>query len=146
MPPPDDLPNPLGDADAPRFLLSDLFLGQFPLLHQQAHYLGDEQGVALGLGVFDIIEHLEGLGYTVDAHDPLADKGEAARVYGVNPLGTLDGASGYDCVIGAVAHGAYRDLGADALAGLLKPGGLLADIKGIWRGRPLPGGITLWRL
>ena len=96
--------------------------------------------------VFDIIGHLEGLGYTVDAHDPLADSGEAARVYGVHPLAGLDGAAGYDCVIGAVAHGAYRDLGPDAIAALLKPGGLLADIKGIWRGQPLPGGITHWRL
>ena len=96
--------------------------------------------------VFDIIGHLAGLGYTVDAHDPLADSGEAVRVYGVHPLADLEGAAGYDCVIGAVAHGAYRDLGPDALAALLKPGGLLADIKGIWRGRPLPGGISHWRL
>ena len=96
--------------------------------------------------VFDIIGHLDGLGYTVDAHDPLADADEAARVYGVHPLAGLDGGSGYDCVIGAVAHEAYRDLGPDALAGLLKPGGLLADIKGLWRGKPLPDGVSHWRL
>ncbi|MCH7486451.1 MAG: nucleotide sugar dehydrogenase [Proteobacteria bacterium] len=96
--------------------------------------------------VFDIIEHLEGLGYTVDAHDPLADADEAARVHGVHPLASLDGASGYDCVIGAVAHGAYRDLGPDALAGLFKPGGLLADVKGMWRGKALPDGVSHWRL
>ena len=96
--------------------------------------------------VFDIIAHLDGLGYTVDAHDPLADAEEASRVHGVHPLATLDGASGYDCVIGAVAHDAYRDLGPDALAALLKPGGLLADIKGIWRGQPLPDGVRHWRL
>ena len=96
--------------------------------------------------VFDIIGHLDGLGYTVDAHDPLADTEEAARVYGVHPLASLDGGSGYDCVIGAVAHEAYRDLGPDALAALLKPGGLLADIKGMWRGKALPEGVSHWRL
>ena len=96
--------------------------------------------------VFDIIRHLDGLGYTVDAHDPLADGEEAARVHGVEILAGLDGASGYDCVIGAVAHGAYRDLGPEALAALLKPGGLLADIKGMWRGLALPEGAVHWRL
>ncbi len=96
--------------------------------------------------VFDIIRHLEGLSYSVDAHDPLADADEAASVHGVRPLAGLEGAPAYDCVIGAVAHGTYRDLGPDALATLLKPGGLLADIKGIWRGKTLPDGITYWRL
>ena len=96
--------------------------------------------------VFDIIRNLEGVGYTVDAHDPLADRDEAARVYGVHPLASLDGAQDYDCVIGAVAHGVYRDLGPDALAGLLKPGGLLADVKGLWRGKALPDGVGHWRL
>ena len=96
--------------------------------------------------VFDIIRVLDGLGYAVDAHDPLADAVEAASVYGVNPLAGLAGASGYDCVIGAVAHGAYRDLGPVALAALLKPGGLLADVKGLWRDKAMPDGISLWRL
>ena len=96
--------------------------------------------------VFDIIRVLDGLGYAVDAHDPLADAVEAASVYGVNPLAGLAGASGYDCVIGAVAHGAYRDLGPVALAALLKPGGLLADVKGLWRDKAMPDGISLWWL
>ena len=42
--------------------------------------------------------------------------------------------------------GAYRDLGPEALAALLKPGGLLADIKGMWRGLALPEGAVHWRL
>ena len=92
--------------------------------------------------VFDIIRVLDGLGYAVDAHDPLADAVEAASVYGVNPLAGLAGASGYDCVIGAVAHGAYRDLGPVALAALLKPGGLLADVKGCGGTRPCPTALA----
>ncbi|MDP7602897.1 MAG: nucleotide sugar dehydrogenase, partial [Alphaproteobacteria bacterium] len=52
----------------------------------------------------------------------------------------------YDCLIGAVAHAPYRAFEADDFERLLAPEGLLADLKGIWRGRTLPAGMQYWEL
>ena len=81
--------------------------------------------------VVDLIDRLGKLGHDVSVHDPIAEAGDAAREYG---LTLSEGALGqsYDCVIGAVAHSQYRAMGADQVSALLKPGGLLADLKHIW--------------
>ena len=96
--------------------------------------------------VVDLIATLSGRGHTVEVHDPLADPDEAAAYYGLALLPALDPLSGYACVVGAVAHDAYRDMDAAALAGLLAPGGLLADLKGVWPGLAPPPGVRLWQL
>jgi UDP-N-acetyl-D-galactosamine dehydrogenase len=49
-------------------------------------------------------------------------------------------------VLGLVPHHAYLRLDPARLAGLLRPGGLLADVKGVWRGVELPYGIRRWVL
>jgi UDP-N-acetyl-D-galactosamine dehydrogenase len=56
------------------------------------------------------------------------------------------GAGAYDLVIGAVAHAQYRTLSAEALSGLLNEGGILADLRGIWRDRALSPSIGRWSL
>jgi UDP-N-acetyl-D-galactosamine dehydrogenase len=48
-------------------------------------------------------------------------------------------------VLLAVPHAAYRALAPSDIHGLLKPEGLLADIKGIWRAAQL-GGMRYWCL
>ena len=53
---------------------------------------------------------------------------------------------GYACVLGAVAHAPYRALSAATFASMLAPGGLVADIKNMWRDIELPGGLRLWTL
>ena len=59
--------------------------------------------------------------------------------------GTLAAANGkYDCLVGAVPHREYRDLGAATFAQLLNPGGLVADIKGMWRQVELSDGLARW--
>jgi UDP-N-acetyl-D-galactosamine dehydrogenase len=45
-----------------------------------------------------------------------------------------------------VPHRAYARLDGQRLAGLLRPGGLLADLKGMWRGLQLPGQYRRWVL
>jgi UDP-N-acetyl-D-galactosamine dehydrogenase len=55
-----------------------------------------------------------------------------------------DGRS-YDLVIGAVAHRQYRELPAERLARLVRPGGTLADIKGMWRHLDVEG-VDRWSL
>jgi hypothetical protein len=52
----------------------------------------------------------------------------------------------FDAVLGAVPHQDYVKLDRTRLIGLLQPGGLLADLKGLWRGVRLPDGIRRWVL
>ena len=79
-------------------------------------------------------------------HDPLADPAEAAALYGLTPLSVLPEGQVFDAVLGAVPHRAYARLDAVRLAALLRPGGLLADLKGMWRDLRLPDGIRRWAL
>jgi len=119
---------------------------------------GGRSGTALILGVtfkedvpdlrnsraFDLVERLRSLGHSVEVADPLADAGELRREQGLE-LTTLDGKS-YDLVIGAVPHRNYRDLADAELEALVKPGGTLADIKGMWRSRKLDPAVRRWSL
>ena len=119
---------------------------------------GAKAGSALVLGVtfkenvpdlrnsrsFDLVKRLQWLGYAVDVADPLADPEELRQEQGLE-LTSLNGRR-YDLVVGAVPHSAYRDLSDAELAGLLNPGGVLADIKGMWRERALDPSIGRWTL
>jgi UDP-N-acetyl-D-galactosamine dehydrogenase len=96
--------------------------------------------------VIDVIKGLEVRGHRVEVHDPLADQGEAECLYGIRPIDGLDGQSGLDCIVGAVAHRTYAALDGGALSALLAPAGLLADIKDMWRDVTLPDGYRRWRL
>ncbi len=96
--------------------------------------------------VIDVVKGLRARGFQVEVHDPFADPAEAKHEYGLELRSTLDGASGFDCVIGAVPHAPYLAFTAETFAGLLKPGGLVADIKGMWRKTALPAGIARWGL
>ncbi len=104
--------------------------------------------------VIDVINGLKRRGFSVDVHDPMADVEEAEHEYGVElKTGTLgdvvaaakaDG--GYDGVVAAVPHRQYASLSPKEIAGLVKPGGIVADIKGIWRGLQLPDNVRRWTL
>jgi UDP-N-acetyl-D-galactosamine dehydrogenase len=96
--------------------------------------------------VVDLIRGLKKRGHRVDVHDALADPAEAKSHYGLRLVGNLDRLSGFDCVVGAVPHRAYRRLSTKRLAALLKPDGLVADIKNIWGGKRLPAGLRRWEL
>jgi UDP-N-acetyl-D-galactosamine dehydrogenase len=95
--------------------------------------------------VVDLIEGLRRRGHEVAVHDAIADAAEAHHEYGLRLLPDL-AEGGYDAVVGAVPHAAYATLSADALARLVKPGGLVADIKGQWRTLTLPDGLRRWEL
>jgi UDP-N-acetyl-D-glucosamine/UDP-N-acetyl-D-galactosamine dehydrogenase len=96
--------------------------------------------------VTDLIAGLEARGHEVTVADPLADPEEAEALYGVTLLSELDGMRGFDAIAGAVPHTAYASLSAEALAAMLVPDGLVADIKGMWRGLSLREGIRRWAL
>jgi UDP-N-acetyl-D-glucosamine/UDP-N-acetyl-D-galactosamine dehydrogenase len=93
--------------------------------------------------VIDIVERLRWLGHEVAVSDPLADPAEARDEYGldlVEPCGV------YDAVIGAVAHNSHRAMTAEEMASIVRPGGIVADLKRLWNwsDRPLP--FTKWSL
>lgn len=96
--------------------------------------------------VIDIVKALQARGHGVRVHDPLADPAEAREYYGVELLASLDGAQGYACVVGAVPHCAYRALTPEVFGRLVRPGGLVADVKGMWRDLQMPDGLHRWQL
>jgi UDP-N-acetyl-D-galactosamine dehydrogenase len=49
-------------------------------------------------------------------------------------------------VVGAVAHDQYKNLDAATLSSLMVSGGILADIKGIWREKSFSPNIRRWEL
>ncbi|MBZ6378694.1 UDP-N-acetyl-D-galactosamine dehydrogenase [Pacificimonas flava] len=96
--------------------------------------------------VVDVISRLDWLGHDVTVHDPLANAEEAEEEYGL----TLDPDAmaadrEYDALVLAVPHQAYLDLDEKTVTGLLKPGGLIADVKGVWRDRSF-GDCARWQL
>ncbi len=100
--------------------------------------------------VVDLVRGLEARGHAISVHDALADAAEADAMYGLalttGPLAGGPYAEGpYDCVVGAVPHAAYRALSAERLVALLTPGGLVADLKGMWRDLALPHGLRRWQ-
>jgi UDP-N-acetyl-D-galactosamine dehydrogenase len=94
--------------------------------------------------VFDLVARLRELGHSVDVADPLADAAELQREHELSVV--EPGASRYALVIGAVAHAEYRALSSDELEALLDEGGILADLKSMWRDRQLNASIVRWSL
>jgi UDP-N-acetyl-D-galactosamine dehydrogenase len=93
---------------------------------------------------FDLVRRLLWLGHEVEVADPVAAAEEIEREHGLK-VTEPDGRR-YNLVVGAVAHRAYRDLPDECLAALVAPGGTLADLKGMWRGRELDPGLDRWTL
>jgi UDP-N-acetyl-D-glucosamine/UDP-N-acetyl-D-galactosamine dehydrogenase len=94
--------------------------------------------------VTDLIDRLAALGHEVIVHDPRADPAEARHEYGLELRpDALD--RRYDLVVVAVSHAAYGVLEDERIAGLVAPGGLLADLKNLYKGRALPG-VERWTL
>ncbi len=101
--------------------------------------------------VIDVIRRLCELGHEVTVHDPLADAAQAKALYGVElcteeDVSKAGGNGAFDCVVGAVAHDLYGRLSSESFAQMVAPGGLVADIKGLWRHIDLPVGVRRWDL
>ncbi|MGN6849233.1 MAG: nucleotide sugar dehydrogenase [Sphingomicrobium sp.] len=93
---------------------------------------------------FDLVRRLQWLGHQVEVADPVAPAEEIEREHGLKVTGT--GSRSYDLVVGAVAHDQYRGLTDEQLTGLVATGGTLADLKGMWRDRPLEASLDRWTL
>ena len=93
-----------------------------------------------------MVAALAGRGIETHVHDPFADADEVERRCGISLLPQLEGAGPYACVLGAVAHAPYRALTSETFRSLLAPGGLVADIKNMWRDVELPSELRRWTL
>jgi UDP-N-acetyl-D-galactosamine dehydrogenase len=93
---------------------------------------------------FDLVRRLQSLGHDVEVADPIACPEEIEREHGLK-VTEPDGQS-YDLVVAAVGHRDYRELPNDRIAALVAPGGTLADLKGMWRGRELDASLDRWTL
>jgi UDP-N-acetyl-D-galactosamine dehydrogenase len=96
--------------------------------------------------VIDIISELKTYGVEVFVHDPSADSGEAEHEYGI-PLTPWESLPQADAVVLAVAHREYRKLKPSDLAGRLKAGGGVVDVKAVLAPDEIrSAGYGFWRL
>ena len=89
--------------------------------------------------VVDLVRQLKQSGRQVDVFDPFADPIETEREYGICPV--VEPTGPYGCAVAAVAHDIFQ---AQTLYGLLSVGGVVVDIKGIWRHENWANGIRYW--
>lgn len=78
--------------------------------------------------VIDIVSELNEFGVSVDVHDPWVDAQEAQAEYGIELI-DRPRIGKYDCVILAVPHQSFLELGASYLRSLGKKNSIIFDIK-----------------
>ena len=93
----------------------------------------------------DIVAELGQYDIAPLVHDPLADPDEALHTFGI-ALVPLSDFRDLDALIVAVPHREYRDRPAADLAGLVRPGGVVADIKSMLDPAAMPAGTAYWSL
>ena len=81
--------------------------------------------------VADVVKELQSFSCTVDVTDPHADSAEVKHEYGYELAQEAKGP--YDAVIIAVNHADYVKLEEKDIKALLKPKGVLVDLKGSFR-------------
>jgi len=83
--------------------------------------------------VSDVVEELKSYGCIVEVEDPFADSNELQHEYGFSLCGEPSGK--YEAIIIAVPHSPYLDREEVWFKELLSDTGILADLKGIYRGK-----------
>ena len=95
--------------------------------------------------VIDIYEELLSFGVKPSVYDPVADREEVKREYGIELLERPEEGAPYDAVIVAVKHDQFRELTPDYFASLCRTKPILLDVKGIYD-RERFKDFILWRL
>ncbi len=83
--------------------------------------------------VADVVKELKSFSLNVHVTDPHADSDELQHEYGFGLTNEL--ANDYDAVIITVPHNDYKELNEDYFVSISKEKAMLADLKGIYRGR-----------
>lgn len=83
--------------------------------------------------VADVVQELKSFSVKVDVTDPHADSHELKEEYGFELTKKL--AKDYDAVIVTVNHKEYLGYTEEFFETILVPGGIITDVKGIYRGK-----------
>lgn len=83
--------------------------------------------------VADVVKELKSYSLNVDVADPHAKSEELKHEYGFSLTAALS--KDYDAVIVTVPHNAYKELDDAYFNSITKPHALVADLKGIYRGK-----------
>jgi UDP-N-acetyl-D-glucosamine/UDP-N-acetyl-D-galactosamine dehydrogenase len=96
--------------------------------------------------VIDVIRELESYGARVHVHDPVADVAEARHEYGIE-LTPWDELPKAKAIVFAVAHQAFVTQPVARITGLMKPDGVLIDVKCAVDAQAYrAAGVDVWRL
>jgi len=94
----------------------------------------------------DIINELKSYGLEVHVHDPLAEKSEALKEYGLN-LEQWDELPRAEALIVAVAHKEYSEVAEQSLLSRVRKSGVVIDVKSSLNLPALKAqGLSCWRL
>lgn len=96
----------------------------------------------------DLVQSLRRRGFTVDVHDAAADPVEAKKFYNIDLVPSLADLKDHDyvAVMGVVSHDEYKGLSGSDFERLLEAGGLIADVKAMWRDLDKPKHLRKWQL
>lgn len=83
--------------------------------------------------VADVVKELKSYSLNVDVADPHAESEELKHEYGFSLTANLS--NDYDAVIVTVPHNTYKQLDDAYFSSITKPHALVADLKGIYRGK-----------
>src|SRR5882724_2420081 len=92
----------------------------------------------------DVLVELRTFGIEPVIHDPLADPKQVLREYGIT-ISSLIKFKNLDALILAVPHAQYRKKSMN-LPGMLRKGGIFADIKSVVDRKLLPSDVRYWSL
>lgn len=96
--------------------------------------------------VIDVIRELQSYGVNVLVHDPIATAADAHHEYGVS-LTSWEELPKASCIILAVNHAHYLQLGSNAMMNLLNDGGVFVDVKSAMPPAEFVNrGFGVWRL
>ena len=94
--------------------------------------------------VVDVVRELMDFGVNVHVYDPHASPNEVAHEYGLSMIDEVG--KGYDAVVVAVAHDAFKEKSLDDYRAISNGPLVLFDLKAIYDRANLGDGETLWRL
>jgi UDP-N-acetyl-D-galactosamine dehydrogenase len=95
--------------------------------------------------VIDIVKELREFGIDPLIHDPMVSAEEAAHEYKIRILPWSE-LTALDALIFAVPHEKLLSKPQKDLLALLRPGGILIDVKSVLDPSALPDGIRYWSL
>jgi len=95
--------------------------------------------------VIDIYEELSSFGVKPFVYDPVADREDVKREYGIELLEDPNSEKPYDAVIVAVKHDSFRELSPEFFSSICRTKPIVLDVKGIYDREKFKN-LILWRL